>query len=102
MGEVEKDVKVAEDDDVRVYEDNFVIVGELPQAELAVIVLIVGAILCSRVTNPGDGSDLPSGSSQCMTFAGRDGVVDEEDEVALSSRLEEALCQRYCTTNVAF
>lgn len=102
LREIEEDVEVAEDDDVGVDEDHSLVLRQLPQPELAVVVLIVGAVLGPRVPDPGDESDLPAGELEGAALDGGDGVVEEEHEVAFGSRLEKRLRQRYCAANVAF
>lgn len=91
LREVEEEVEVAEYDDVGVDEDDLVVVGELPEAELAVVVLVVGASLGFRVLDPGYEPELPARGSKSLAFGCGDGVVEEEDEVALCAGLEEAL-----------
>lgn len=102
LREIEEDVEVAEDDDVGVDEDHSLVFGQLPQPELAVVVLVVGAVLGPRVPDPGDDSDLPAGELEGAALDGGDGAVEEEHQVAFGSRPEERLRQRYCAANVAF
>lgn len=100
LREVEEEVEVAEYDDVGVDEDDLVVVGELPEAELAVVVLVVGASLGFRVSDPGYEPELPARGSEILAFGSGDGVVEEEDKVALCAGLEEALGQRYGSADV--
>lgn len=102
LREVEEDVEVSEYDDVGVDEDDLVVVGELPQAELAVVVLVVAPFLGFRVSDSGYDSDLPARGGEGVAFWGGDGVVYEEDKVASGACLDEALCERYCAANVGF
>lgn len=64
LGEFEEEVKVAEDDYVGVDEDDLVIVCELPEAELAVVVLVVGVLLGAGVADAGDEVEFPAGCSE--------------------------------------
>lgn len=75
LGEVEEEVEVAEDDDVGVDEDDFVVFGELPEAELAVVVFVVGAVFGSRVSDPLDEPELPASSGESGAFGNGDRVV---------------------------
>ena len=91
LREVEEEVEVSEYNDVGVDEDDLVVVRELPEAELAVVVLVVGAVLGFRVSDTVYEPELPAGGGEGVAFGGGDGVVEEEDEVALCAGLEEAL-----------
>lgn len=102
LWEMEEDVEAAEDDDVGVDEDHPLVLRQLPQPELAVVVLVVGAVLGPRVPDPGDDSDLPAGELEGAALDGGDGAVEEEHQVAFGSRAEERLRQHYCAANVAF
>lgn len=77
MWEVKEEIEVSEYDDVGVNEDNFMVISELPESELAVVVFVVGVFFCSAVTDSFDESDGPTGSDQSLTFGVGDGVVDE-------------------------
>lgn len=79
LWEVEENIKVAEDDDVSINEDHSLIIRELPESELAVVVLVVGAILGPRISDPGYESDLPAGEFEGAAFRDGDGGVQEED-----------------------
>lgn len=91
LGEVEEEVEAAQHDDVGIDEDDLVVVGELPEPELAVVVLVVGVLLGLGVADAGDEADLPAGGGEGGALGHGDGGVEEEDEVAVRSGLEEAL-----------
>lgn len=91
LGEVEEEVEVSEYDDVGVDEDDFVVVGELPEPELAVVVLVVGALLGVGVADARYDEDLPPGGGEGGALFGGDGVVDEDYEVAVGAAEPEAL-----------
>lgn len=63
----------------------------MPEAELAIVVLVVGVFLGLRVANAGDEANLPAGGGEGGLFWEGDGGVEEEDEVAVCAGLEEAL-----------
>jgi hypothetical protein len=75
LREVKKDIKVTQNYDVRIYEDDLVIISELPQPKLAIVVLIVRVFFSSRVSDSFDESDLPPGCCKSMTFGFRDGII---------------------------
>lgn len=99
---MEEEVKVTQNNDVSVDEYDLVVVSELPKSELAVVVLVVRALLGSRVSNTFDEADGPPGGGKGVAFNGGDGVVYEQDEVTLGACLEEALSKGYGSANVAF
>lgn len=99
---MEEEVEVAEDNDVGVDEDDLVVVGELPEAELAVVVLVVGVLLGVGVPDALDDADLPPGGCEGVALGRGDGVVDEKDEVAFGSGFKEALGECDGTAHVSF
>ena len=78
----EEEIDVAEDEKVGVDEDDLVVLRELPEAELAVVPLVVGVFLGPRVSYPLDGLDLPAGSLQAAAVVAADRFVDEDHEVS--------------------
>lgn len=98
----EKFVDVLQDQKIGVYEDDFVVVGELPHAELAVVPLVVGTLLGEGAEDALDALDLPSGCSQAPEGGGSDGVVGEEDQVFGGVGADDALGQGDCAANVGF
>lgn len=91
LWEVKEEVEVTEYDDVGVHEHDLVVVGELPEPELAVVVLVVGALLGVGVAYALYEADFPSGGCQGGALGGGDGVVDEDHEVAVGAGAAEAL-----------
>lgn len=102
LREVEEEVEAAKNDDVGVDENDLVVLGQLPEPELAVVVLVVRPLLRPRVSNAIDHPDLPPGTCQGLAFGSRDGLIQEQDKVALCACLAEALGQRYGAANVRF
>ncbi|PON42379.1 hypothetical protein PanWU01x14_282420 [Parasponia andersonii] len=100
LRELEEDVEVPEHGNVGVYEDDLVVVGELPEAELAVVVLVVGVLQGPRVSDPGYEPDPPPGLGERRALRWGDGLVDEDDEVPGGAALAEALGQRYGAAHV--
>lgn len=99
---MEQNIEVPQHDDVGIYENDLVVIRQLPQPKLAVVVLVVGAVLGLRVSDPGYDPDLPAGGGERAALGGGDGLVEEEDQVAFGSGLEEALRKRYGAADVAF
>lgn len=94
-------VDVAEDYRIGVHEDNLVIVGQQPEAELAVVILVVGEFLGVRVADSLDHPQLPAGGGEGAAFSVGDGLVVEEDEVAAGAGAADAVCEDDGAADVA-
>lgn len=88
---MEEEVEVSKYYDVGIDEDDFVVIRELPEAEFAVVVLVVGVLFGFRIADPGYDTDGPAGGGKGLAFGNRDGVVDEEDKVAFGAGFDEGL-----------
>ena len=97
-----KFVDVLQDQKIGVYENDLVVIGELPHAELAVVPLVVGTLLGEGAEDAFDALDLPSGGSQAPKGGGSDGVVGEEDQVTGGVGADDALGQGDCSANIGF
>jgi len=58
---VEEEVQVTKDNNIRVDEDELVVVSQLPEAKLRIVVLVVGALLSPRVSDPFYDPEFPPG-----------------------------------------
>ncbi|THU59631.1 hypothetical protein C4D60_Mb07t04110 [Musa balbisiana] len=87
----EEEVDVPQHQQVGVDEHHLVVVGELPQPELAVVPLVVGVALGLGVADPLDGSQLPPCSFQAASIASADRFIHEDDEIPRRSRRAKAL-----------
>lgn len=76
------------------------VVGQLPEAKLAVVPLIVEAATGFRVSDPSDRADLPSGEFQSSPVMFADVFVDQDQEVSRRTGSSDASRQRNGSADV--
>lgn len=77
----EQEVDIPQDEEVGIYEDDLVVVSQLPQPELAVVPLVVCVMLRFRVPDSLDYSDLPPCSFQASPVVIAYGLINKDDQV---------------------